>query len=471
MKKIIVLTFVLSSALISAQTGPGHSYVRPSDPLVRAKLNTWQDLKFGLLMHWGLYSRLGIVESWPLCSEDQPFQDRGGVPYTEFKTMYFSQIEHFNPVVFYPESWAAAAKKAGMRYVIFTAKHHDGFCMWDTGETDFSITGPRSPFRGHAKADITKEVLSAFRKEGFMCGLYFSKADWHHPDYWSPLWATPDRNNNYDVRKYPDMWQRFRDFTYNQIQELMTSMGPVDILWLDAGWVRPDSTINDEVRSWGYDIPKWEQDIDMGRIVSMARSCQPGLIVVNRSVHGPYENYRTPEQHVPDKGLAYPFEANMTMTSNWGYVRNAVYKPAALLVRTLVDVVAKGGNFLLNIGPTPQGTFEKEACDRLEKIGRWMEINSGAIYETIPWKQYHEGENIRFTCSKDGSILNVFLLTWPGEKLVLASLKKPEIKTIAMLGDGAPLVFRQEKGNLIIDLPAGLREKGMYVWAFQAVLK
>ena len=398
-------------------------------------------------------------------------QDRGGIPYTEFKESYFRQSEQFNPAGFNPDSWAVAAKKAGMRYLIFTTKHHDGFCMWDTDETDFSITGPQSPFRAHPKANITREVLSAFRKKGFMCGLYFSKADWHHPDYWSPLWATPDRNNNYDVRKYPEMWKRFKEFTFNQIEELMTSMGEVDILWLDAGWVRPDSTINDEVRSWGYDIPDWEQDINMSRIVSMARSCQPGLIVVNRSVHGPYENYRTPEQQVPDEGLSYPFEANMTMTSNWGYVKNAAYKPAAMLVRTLVDVVAKGGNFLLNIGPTPQGTFEEEACDRLEKIGRWMAINSEAIYQTRPWKRYHEGDNVRFTRSKDGKTLNVFALSWPWEPLELYTLAKSAVNEISMLGDGALLVFRQRKGRLIIELPSGLKANGMFVWTFQVVLR
>lgn len=151
-------------------------------PLVLAKLEEWQDRKFGLLMHWGLYAQLGIVESWALCSEDQSFQDRGGVPYEEFKEMYSGQIEEFDPQDFDPDPWAEAAWDAGMRYVVFTTKHHDGFSMWDTDQTDFRITGPKSAFRNHPRSNVAKEVFGAFRERGFMTGAYFSKADWHHPD-------------------------------------------------------------------------------------------------------------------------------------------------------------------------------------------------------------------------------------------------------------------------------------------------
>lgn len=274
------LVMVAESYELQAQEPP---YVAPSDPLVREKLEAWQDRKFGLMMHWGLYAQLGIVESWALCSEDQPFQDRGGMPYTEFKEMYFGLIREFDPRLFDPAPWAEAARDAGMRYVVFTTKHHDGFSMWDTKQSDFRITGPDSPFRDNPKANVAKEVFDAFRAQGFMIGAYLSKPDWHHPDYWSPLWATPNRNNNYDTARYPEKWQSFRDFTYNQIEELVTTLGTVDILWLDGGWVRPDSTINDEARSWGFDIAPWEQDIDMPRIATMARSHQPGLLIV-----GPY---------------------------------------------------------------------------------------------------------------------------------------------------------------------------------------
>ncbi|MBN2415276.1 alpha-L-fucosidase [bacterium] len=475
MKKLTCTLFLLATAgalFAQAQEHPDtrQAYMPPTDPLVIEKLDQWRDLKFGFMMHWGLYAQLGIVESWALCSEDQPFQDRKGVPYTEFKEMYFSQIEHFNPVDFDPEPWAQAVQDAGMRYVVFTTKHHDGFCMWDTKETDFRITGPASPFRDNPRANIAKEIFAAFRKKGFMIGTYFSKPDWHSPDYWSPLWATPDRCNNYDVCKYPGMWQRFKDFTCNQIEELMTTLGPVDILWLDGGWVRPDSTITDEVRSWGYRIPDWEQDIDMPRIVTMARGRQPGLIVVNRSVHGPYEDYRTPEQHVPADGLPYPWETCMTMTANWGYVPGARYKSAEQIVKHLVDIVAKGGNYLLNIGPTPRGTLEPAAYQRLREIGAWMKVNGSAIYATRMWNTYGQGEAIRFTRSKDGGTLNVFAMEWPGSRLLLTDVQPGQVKKVVMLGDGNPLQWDASERGMVILLPGGLREKGRHVWTFQITL-
>ena len=460
----MLFLLIFGSVLGQAQNTPT-PYMPPTDPLVQQKLEAWQDLKFGFMMHWGLYAQLGIVESWALCSEDQSFQDRDGVPYVEFKKNYFDQICHFNPQQFDPDLWAEAAKDAGMRYVVFTTKHHDGFSMWDTQQTDFKIGGPESPFKGHPRSNVAKEVFDAFRKQNFMIGAYFSKPDWHHPDYWSPLWATPNRCNNYDVRKYPEMWQRFKDFTYNQIEELMTGMGRMDILWLDGGWVRPDSTVTEEVRSWGYAIPTWEQDIGMPRIVGMARSHQPGLIVVNRSVHGPFEDYRTPEQHVPADGLPYPWETCMTMTDNWGYVPGARYKSAEQIIRTLVDVVAKGGNLLLNVGPTPQGTLESAALERMAAIGAWMKVNGEAIYATRMWTTWGEGD-VRYTRSKDGKTLYALCLSWPGETLTLPRVTPKKGSRVVMLGDGQPLQWTADSGFLIA-LPKGLKAKGGPVWVFR----
>jgi len=466
---VALLLMMTVPPALPAQTLPprGEGYVAPTDPLVLEKLEVWRDLKFGLLMHWGLYAQLGIVESWALCSEDQSFQDRGGMPYTEFKEMYFGLIEEFNPQQFDPVPWAKAARDAGMRYMVFTTKHHDGFSMWDTRETDFRITGPATPFRDHPRANVAKEVFGAFRQEGFMTGAYFSKADWHHPDYWSPLWATPNRNNNYDTGKYPDMWQNFRDFTYRQVEELMTTVGPMDILWLDGGWVRPDSTINDEVRSWGFDIAKWEQDIDLPRIVEMARGHQPGLIVVDRTVHGPYEDYRTPEQTVPPGGLPYPWETNLTMTQSWGHNPKPRYKSARQLVHTLIDVVSKGGNFLLNVAPTPAGTFEDEAYRRLAEIGEWMEVNGEGIYASRPFTRFEEGENLRFTRSRSGDTLYIFSLEWPGTVLLVESVDVREGSEITLLGHDEALEWSQDDGGLRIHLSPELRGVGDLAWTFR----
>ena len=165
---------------------------------------------------WGAYSIWGDVESWALCSEDWEWNKRPpGKSYIDYKKEYEMLPQYFNPVRFQPDKWATAAKDAGMKYMVFITKHHDGFCMFDSKYTGYKITGLSVPFHTNPKANIVKEVFQSFRNEGFSIGAYFSKPDWHHPDYWAPEWATPDRNVNYNTGKYPERWQRFKDFTYN----------------------------------------------------------------------------------------------------------------------------------------------------------------------------------------------------------------------------------------------------------------
>ena len=239
--------FIAITLLCSATTFAQHSYVAPTDPQVLQKLDQWQDLKFGLFMHWGTYSQWGVVESWSLCPEDEGWTVRRG-PYAnnyfEYKKAYEGLKNTFNPTAFNPEKWAAAAKEAGMKYVVFTTKHHDGFCMFDTKQTDYKITDAKSGFANNPRNNVAKEVFDAFRKEGFLTGAYFSKPDWHNENYWWPYFPPKDRNVNYDPKKYPEKWNAFKSFTYNQIEELITGYGKMDILWLDGGWVRPLSTVD-----------------------------------------------------------------------------------------------------------------------------------------------------------------------------------------------------------------------------------
>ena len=248
-------------------------YQWPEDAAVKAKLETWQDQKFGIILHWGLYAVPGIIESWSICSEDWIERDSNS-SYADYKKWYWGLSKDFNPVKFDPDSWAAVARDAGMRYVVFTTKHHDGFNMFDTKQSDFKISN--GPFKDNPKADVAKYVFDAFRKQNFMIGAYFSKPDWHSEYYGWPKYATADRNNNYDIKKYPWRWNKFKDFTFNQVIELTHNYGTIDILWLDGGWVRPRETVNEEVRSWGARIPQWSQDIDMPKIAAMARLAQPG---------------------------------------------------------------------------------------------------------------------------------------------------------------------------------------------------
>ncbi len=374
-------------------------YEWPTDPLVKQKLDQWQDQKFGMIIHWGLYAVPGMIESWALCSEDWIERD-STIAYEDFKKWYWGLKKDFNPVNFNPEAWAKAGKDAGMRYLVFTTKHHDGFCMFDTKQTDFKISN--GPFAAHPKADVAKHVFDAFRKNGFMIGAYFSKPDWHSENYWWPKYATANRNNNYDIRKFPWRWNQFKEYTYNQISELMHNYGSMDILWLDGGWVRPRETVNDEVLSWGAPIPEWSQDIDMPRIAAMARQAQPGLLMVDRTVHGPFENYQTPEQRVPEHQLEYPWESCMTLGNAWGYVSNDQFKSPTKVIHTLIEVVAKGGSLLLGVGPKADGTLPEDAVQRLAQIGKWMDKNGAAIYGTRITKNYKDDQTY-FTQSKNGS--------------------------------------------------------------------
>jgi hexosaminidase len=449
------------------------AYMPPTDTLVRAKLARWQDSKFGLLMHWGTYSQWGIVESWSICPEDEGWTVRRG-PYSAGYNEYLKAYQHlqttFNPVKFNAAKWAAAAKEAGMKYVVFTTKHHDGFCMFDTKQTDYKITSAKCPFSSDPRSNVAKEVFDAFRKENFMIGAYFSKPDWNSDNYWWPYFPPKDRNVNYDPAKYPEKWKAFKDFTYNQIEELMTGYGKMDILWLDGGWVRPQQSIH------------YDQDIDMAGIAKMARGHQPGLIVVDRSVTGEYENYTTPEQEVPVHPLADPWESCLTMGNSWSYVPHDHYKSTTELIHLLVKIVSRGGNFLLNIGPSPEGDWDDTAYLRLKEMGPWLKTNGEGIYNSKPLPPYSSG-NAFLTQSKDGKERFVFYLGEQngelrgGQKeiilppqITIEGLVIPKDSRIGLLpATRGTLKWKQDGKRLIIDIPKSLQNKpaGQYAIAFK----
>ncbi|NJO91907.1 MAG: alpha-L-fucosidase, partial [Chloroflexia bacterium] len=373
--------------------------------------------------------------------------------YNSYKNWYLGLKDKFNPVKFNPDQWAQAANDAGMKYLVFTTKHHDGFCMWDTKETDFKISA--GPFANNPKADVAKYVFEAFRKKDFMIGAYFSKPDWHSEYYWWPRYATANRNNNYDIRKNPWRWNQFKQFTHNQISELMNNYGSVDILWLDGGWVRPLETVNDEVLSWGAPIPEWSQDIDMAKIAKIAREAQPGLLIVDRTVHGKYENYQTPEQRIPEKAIEYPWESCITLGGAWGYVAGDAMKPASKVIHSLIEVVAKGGSLLLGVGPQPDGTLTEEQIRRLKEIGDWLKKNGDAIYNTCITSNYCDGETF-FTQSKDGiSMFAIHRLAPDAEMPTYLEWKNNEpVKgsKIRCLANGQAVTWEQKGNSTIIYL-------------------
>ncbi|SEA23403.1 alpha-L-fucosidase [Porphyromonadaceae bacterium KH3R12] len=389
-KQFLVLYMLLLSITLQAQQGFVHEqsrgYVWPEEENVLKKLDNWQDLKFGVLFHWGLYSVPGIVESWSICSEDVDWIPRDStVSYEEYKRWYWGLKDQFNPVDFDPDQWSDVMEKAGMRYAIFTTKHHDGFNMFDTKESDFSIA--KGPFKNHPKADVAKFVFEAFRQKNFMVGAYFSKPDWHSQYYWWDYFATPTRNVNYKIERHPQRWENFKQFTFNQMQELMTNYGAIDILWLDGGWVAPP-----------------RQDIDMDKIAGMARRNQPDLLIVDRTIRGKYENYQTPERSVPSEQLPYPWESCIPLSSDWGWIPDATFKTPAEVIAMLIEVTAKGGNLLLGVGPTPEGIIQPEVEIILKEIGDWLEINGKGIYNTRITPHYHSG-NVWFTAGKDNKTI------------------------------------------------------------------
>jgi len=457
-----LITFLYLQAQPETDQQQSGSYQWPSDPLVKSKLEQWRDQKFGMIIHWGLYSVPGIIESWELCSENWVERD-STISYCDFKKWYWGLKKDFNPLKFNPGQWAKTAKDAGMRYVVFTTKHHDGFCMFDTRETDFKITA--GPFGDNKRANVAKYVFEAFREQGFMIGAYFSKPDWHSENYWWPKYATPDRNNNYDIQKYPWRWDNFKRYTYNQISELMHDYGRMDILWLDGGWVRPLKTVNEEVRSWGATIPLWSQDIDMPRIASMARQAQPGILIVDRTVHGPYENYQTPEQHIPDTKLEYPWESCITLGNNWGYVPGDPLKSSAKIIHTLIEVVAKGGSLLLGVGPRPDGTIDSLQIQKLKEIGDWLKTNGEAIYNTQTANYFRDGETF-FTQSKDGKTYFAIVripenstlptsMAWKGNFPVKGS-------KINLISTNVSVKWKKDKDTVTVYLPASLVKSGKY---------
>lgn len=468
---LVPLLFLSQSAY--SQEGE-EKYVPETDPLVLQKLDQWQDLKFGLLMHWGPYSQWGVVESWSICSEDEGWCRRNDPDYIRYRKNYENLQTTFNPVKFDPSKWAKAAKDAGMRYVVFTTKHHDGFCMFDTKLTDYRITNSKTPFCSNPKANITREIFDAFRAENLWVGAYFSKPDWHSEFYWWPNFATPDRNVNYSIKAYPDRWEGFVKYTHGQIMELLGGdYGKVDILWLDGGWVQKqtDEQISKEINSKNFKFTHPQnQDIRMDELVATARKAQPGIIVVDRAVYGKNQNYLTPENRVPEKALPYPWESCMIAGRGWSWNPEEKYMSAHAAVQLLVDIVAKGGNLLLNIGPRPDGEWDEGAYKLLEDIGGWMKVNGDAIYGTRALAPFKEGK-VCITKKGDNTIY-IYYMADEGETMPqsigMTTFSLPAKARVEMAG--SRLKWQKKGDGFAITVPERFRKNppSKYVWVMKA---
>lgn len=350
--------------------------------------------RFGLFIHFGLYAEAARHE-WVKSREQISNED------------YQKYFDHFDPDLYDPKAWAKAAKDAGMKYFIITTKHHEGFCLWDSQYTDYKVTN--TPYG----KDILKPMVEAFRAEGLKVGFYHSLLDWHHPDYTVDA-CHPMRNNEEYIAADKDRdITRYADYLYNQVEELMTQFGKIDIIWFDFS-VSPGMGFEGK----GKEI--WQSE----RLLKMIRGYQPDIIINDRLQID--QDVKTPEQYQPREwlkvnGQPVVWEACQTLSGSWGYYRDEEsWKSVEMLIKMLVDSVSKGGNMILNVGPTGRGEFDYRALNALKGIGDWMHYNSRSIYGcTAAPAELKCPEDCRFTYNPKTNRLYVHVFNWPFRHLHL----------------------------------------------------
>ena len=429
-------------------------YVPPKEKEVQEHLKWFMGLKLGFMMHWAPGCQIGTLESWPLSDQDGSWS-QADVDWTDietFKQQYIDANKTFNPVRFRPDHMAELAKECGFQYLLFTTKHHDGFCMFDTQTTDYKITDPSCPFHTSPYADVTRCLYDEFRKRGMAISVYFSKPDWHSDDYWHRAFGpAPTRNVNYSVQEHPDLWERFVAYTHAQLEELGTRYGKIDCLWLDGGWVNPDNL---------------GQDIRLGEIVGKLRSTtQPHLIVCDRTAGGEFETIVTPEKQLPDAALSIPWEICTPVGQRFSFHYTDTFKSGRQLVHLLLDVVSKGGNLALNVAPQPNGALPEGAVASLRELGRWLRIHGEGIYQTAAAAPYSI-RNIRYTAK--GDTLFVFFLYEECASLPLNLHLKTSAtpSRIRLMRTGQEIPFRRQGDELLLDTSQIDRNAAFYADCF-----
>ena len=401
-------------------------------------MNTWFDTaRLGMFISWGPSSQKGWEQSWPLVDGRISLY----LPYCQDLTVeeYYSTTPTFDPAEYDPKELARTAKRAGMTYAVLTTKHHDGYAMFHTKYSDFSIQ--YSPYR----ADIVREYVDAFRSGGLKIGLYFSLIDWHHPD--NPAFEDADRQRyaTLSIRQpAKEQWDRYLEFMFGQIQELLTNYGTIDVLWFDGQWERsPEQLKAKELRD-------------------MIKSLQPDILINDRLPN--QGDFDTSEQFVPAEPQRRMWETCLTMNTSWGYnSADAEYKTARELIHTLCEVAAKGGNLLLNVSPMGNGKLPDEQIERLEAMGAWMRKNGESIVGTVPglepWQFYGPS-------TRKGNTVYLHLLMKPYETVAVRGIPVNTIKSVRELSTGEELPFKKRvsvvdlltenhaaKGELMITVP------------------
>ena len=353
------------------------------------RMQWWHEARFGLFIHWGVYA-IPARGEWVMHVERIPKED------------YRPLADQFNPTKYKPREWVALAKEAGQRYMVLTSRHHDGFSLFDSQVSDF--TAPKTA----AKRDLVGEYVEACHKAKMRVGFYYSLLDWRYDAYW----AGPE--------KEPQAWADLVGYVHEQVRELCSSYGKIDILWYDGGWP--------------WTAEQWRS----AELNAMARRLQPDIIINNRS--GLPEDHDTPEQHVTASDAGRPWESCMTINDNWGYSsgdRN--FKSVRQLVYNLVRCASGGGNYLLNVGPRADGTIPASSASRLRRMGEWLRENGESIYGA---GQAPFGGGMVGLTSAKGSKVYLHVLRWPGDEMCLAGVE-PKVKRAKMLASGDKLKVEQ----------------------------
>jgi len=371
---------------------------------------TWFDTaRFGMFVHWGHSSQQGIELSWPLVGGHAALPNCTDVSVEQ----YHSSAATFDPQAYDPADWARRAKRLGMQYAVFTTKHHDGYAMYDTSVSDFSVM--HSPYG----KDIFRMFCDAMRAEGIRIGVYFSLIDWHHPDY--PAFAQSDKPYVFGKWRRPsdEQWARFSEFMFAQVRELLTDYGRIDVIWFDGGWERS--------------IPQWRSN----ELEAMIRELQPEILINDRLPGA--GDFTTPEQFVPPKPLDRPWETCLTINESWGYnPSDDEFKSARRLIHTLCEVAGKGGNLLLNVSPMGDGRLMPELVERLDVIESWMQRNGESIIGTTPalepWQFYGPS-------TKRDNTTYLHLLMRPYDEITVRGVRIKRVRSVRALSNGAELAF------------------------------
>jgi alpha-L-fucosidase len=435
MKKGLLVVTILMSFALSVVSVIAQDFTHESKEQRDARMEWWRDSRFGLFIHWGLYS-IPAGEWKGTTNHAEWIRTTAQIPLSEYDKF----VPQFNPAKFDAGAIVRMAKDAGMKYIVITSKHHDGFCLFDSKNTDFDIMS--TPF----KRDVLKELADACHKEGIKICWYYSIMDWHHPDY------LPRRDWEKDRPSEAANFDRYVEYMKSELKELLTNYGEIGVLWFDGEW---EENWNPRRGKDLYDyVRKLQPNIIINNRVGAGRSGMEGM-----NVEGEFAgDFGTPEQEIPSTGIpGVDWETCMTMNDHWGYNKHDNnWKSSKDLIRTLADIASKGGNFLLNIGPTSEGVFPETSVERLRDLGKWMKVNGGAIYGTSasPFKQLVWGRCTQKPI-EDGTRLYLHVFEWPSDGMLTVPgiLNLP--KTAFLLSDAnrSPLRIARKEDALMIRVP------------------